>query len=52
MFTVADFREIKREIFKYGSQVEVLSPVALQEEVREEIGKMAIIYCSGCFYRR
>ncbi|KFZ44113.1 hypothetical protein DS62_01540 [Smithella sp. SC_K08D17] len=37
---VADFREIKREILKYGSQVEVLSPRELQNEIRKEIEKM------------
>ena len=46
MFTVADLREVKREVLKYGSQVEVLSPVALKEEVRKEIEKMAKIYKS------
>jgi len=44
MFTVADLREVKREVLKYGSQVEVLSPAALREEVRAEIGKMVKIY--------
>jgi len=37
-------REIKREILKYGSQVEVLSPQALREEVKEEIEKMNELY--------
>ncbi len=41
---VADFREIKREILKYGSQVEVISPKALRNEIRNEIGKMKKIY--------
>lgn len=43
-FPVADFREIKREILKYGSQAEVLSPERLREEVREEIKKMSTLY--------
>lgn len=43
-FTVADFREIKREVLRYGAQVEVLSPAALREEVRAEIEKMTDIY--------
>jgi len=47
IFTVADLREVKREVLKYGSEVEVLSPVALQNEVREEIEKMAKIYRAG-----
>lgn len=41
---VADFREIKREILKYGAQVEVISPASLREEVKEEIEKMKKIY--------
>lgn len=43
-FPVADFKEIKRDILKYGSQVEVLSPQALREEVKKEIEKMKEIY--------
>ena len=43
-FTVADLREVKREVLKYGAQVEVLSPAALRDEVRAEIEKMAGIY--------
>ncbi len=39
-FPVADLREIKREILKYGAQVEVVSPKALREEVKKEIEKM------------
>lgn len=41
---VADFREIKREILKYGAQVEVVSPKTLREEVKKEIGKMKKVY--------
>lgn len=41
---VADLREIKREILRYGSQVEVVSPKALREEVKKEIEKMKNIY--------
>ena len=43
-FTVADLREVKREVLKYGSNVEVLSPAALRDEVRAEIKKMSEIY--------
>lgn len=43
-FPVADFREVKREILKYGSQVEVLSPEKLRQEVKQEIKKMGKIY--------
>ncbi|OPY67674.1 MAG: hypothetical protein A4E62_02223 [Syntrophorhabdus sp. PtaU1.Bin002] len=43
-FPVADFREVRREILKYGASVEVISPVELREEVMEEIGRMARIY--------
>lgn len=41
---VADFKEIKREVLKYGSQVEVLSPEELREGVKKEISKMKKIY--------
>lgn len=41
---VADFREIKREILRYGAQVEVVSPTALRNEVKKEIEKMKNIY--------
>ncbi len=43
-FPVADFREIKREILKHGSQVEVVSPPALRDEVKKEIKKMSTLY--------
>lgn len=43
-FPVADFREIRREILKYGASVEVLSPVELREEIRREIEKMSKVY--------
>jgi predicted DNA-binding transcriptional regulator YafY len=49
-FSVADLREVKREVLKYGSQVEVLSPDQLREEVREEIKKMGQIYGSEGFF--
>jgi predicted DNA-binding transcriptional regulator YafY len=41
---VADFREIKREILKYGADVQVLEPSELREELKREIKKMALIY--------
>ncbi len=41
---VADFREIKREILKYGSKVEVLSPKSLRDEIIQEIKSMSRIY--------
>lgn len=41
---VADFREIKREILRYGAQVEVVSPKALREEVKKEIENMRKVY--------
>lgn len=43
-FPVADFREVSREILKYGSDVEVLSPKGLRDEIRMEIKKMNGIY--------
>lgn len=41
---VSDFREIKHEILKYGSQVEVLSPKTLRTEIKKEIEKMKKVY--------
>ena len=41
---VADFREIKREILRYGAQVEVVSPVALRNEIKQEIENMRKVY--------
>jgi predicted DNA-binding transcriptional regulator YafY len=41
---VADYREIKREILKYGSQVEVLSPNVLRTDIKKEIEKMRKVY--------
>ncbi|MDT8316861.1 MAG: YafY family protein [bacterium] len=41
---VSDFREIKREILRFGSDVEVLEPKSLREEVKGEIEKMKKIY--------
>ncbi len=43
-FPVADFKEIKREVLKYGSRVEVLSPEELREEVKKEIAEMKKTY--------
>jgi predicted DNA-binding transcriptional regulator YafY len=43
-FPVADFREIRREILKYGASVEVLSPQELRGEIRSEIARMSKVY--------
>lgn len=43
-FPVADFREVIREILRYGSAVEVLSPKELREEISKEIKDMSKIY--------
>lgn len=43
-FPVADFREVRREILKYGASVEVLSPQELREEIRREIQEMVKVY--------
>jgi predicted DNA-binding transcriptional regulator YafY len=43
-FPVSNFMEVKREILKYGSNVEVISPPELREDIRQEIKKMARIY--------
>lgn len=41
---VADFTEIKREILKYGAEVEILKPLKLKKEIIEEIKRMKKIY--------
>jgi len=46
-FPVADFREVKREILRHGSQVEVIAPAELREEVRREIERMMGLYGKG-----
>lgn len=43
-FPVADFREIKRRILSHGSDVMVVGPKELREEVKKEIISMAVIY--------
>ncbi|MEW6670500.1 MAG: WYL domain-containing protein [Thermodesulfobacteriota bacterium] len=43
-FPAADVREVKREVLKFGAQVEVLAPAGLRKEVKKEIRKMADIY--------
>lgn len=43
-FPVADFREVKLEILRFGADCEVLAPEALRQEVAAEIGRMAKIY--------
>ena len=43
-FPVADLREVKREILRFGAQVEVLAPESLRAEVKKEIEKMGKIY--------
>ena len=42
--SVTDFREIRREILKFGSQVEVLKPRDLREDIKDEIKKMKKVY--------
>jgi len=43
-FPVADFREVRREILKYGASVEVLFPPELREDIKREIEKMIGTY--------
>ncbi|NWF91366.1 MAG: WYL domain-containing protein [Syntrophaceae bacterium] len=43
-FPVADFREVRREILRYGANVEVLSPPELREEIKQEIARMSKVY--------
>jgi len=44
---VTDFREVKMKVLQFGADVEVIEPVELRKEIREEIGKMAKIYPGG-----
>ncbi len=44
IFPVADFRELKRKILSYGSEVQVIKPKKLKDEVIDDIGKMGRIY--------
>lgn len=41
---VSDLREIKREVLKFGADVEVLGPDVLREEVKGEIERMRGVY--------
>lgn len=43
-FPVADLREVRREVLRFGADVEVLSPPELREDIKNEIKKMAKIY--------
>ncbi|NLV23333.1 MAG: WYL domain-containing protein [Deltaproteobacteria bacterium] len=43
-FPVADFREIKLEVQRYGAEVEVLEPQGLRDEIAREIRAMSKIY--------
>ncbi|MDA8142110.1 MAG: WYL domain-containing protein [Desulfobacteraceae bacterium] len=40
----ADFREIKMKILQFGADCEVIAPLALREEIENEIAKMAGLY--------
>ncbi len=46
-FPVSDFSEIKREILKHGSDVEVLKPKMLRQWIVSEAGKILEIYRSS-----
>lgn len=41
---VTDFREIKLKILQFGADVKVIRPKALEDEIRQEIQKMALLY--------
>lgn len=43
-FPVADFREVSREILKFGASVEVVSPKKLRQEIAQEIKRMQKVY--------
>lgn len=47
IFPVSDFREVKLKILQFGSDVEVIEPAELREEVKQEIKKMVKIYETG-----
>ncbi len=44
-FPVCEFHEIKMKILQFGGDVEVLEPLELRDEVRDEIKKMIVVYC-------
>lgn len=44
---VADLREIKLKVLGFGADVEVVAPEELRREVREEIGRMGVVYGEG-----
>jgi predicted DNA-binding transcriptional regulator YafY len=43
-FPVSDFRELKRKVLSYGSDVSVISPKNLADDIRDEIKRMKKIY--------
>jgi predicted DNA-binding transcriptional regulator YafY len=43
---VTDLREVKLKVLQFGSDVEVIEPEELREEIREEIKRMGKIYRS------
>jgi predicted DNA-binding transcriptional regulator YafY len=43
-FPAADLREVKREVLRYGAEVEVLWPEELREAVKGEIERMRGVY--------
>ncbi len=45
-FPVADFREVKMMILQFGADVHVLTPEALRDELRDEVGRMGELYSS------
>jgi predicted DNA-binding transcriptional regulator YafY len=43
-FPVCEYHEVKMKILQFGGDVEVLEPLELRDEVREEIEKMGEVY--------
>jgi predicted DNA-binding transcriptional regulator YafY len=43
-FPVADLREVKMEVLKYGAEVEVIEPLRLKEEILKEAKAIVDIY--------
>jgi len=44
-FPVCEFHEVKMKILQFGGDVEVLQPVELRDEIKNEIEKMGGVYC-------
>ncbi|RJQ48723.1 MAG: WYL domain-containing protein [Desulfobacteraceae bacterium] len=43
-FPVVDLREVKMKVLQFGADVEVIQPIELREQVRDEISRTAAMY--------